>query len=122
MDVSGILTRTVDDCVIILNTIAGYDPKDSTSLTKPYRKIMLPDANKISIKGLKIGIPVEYHNKHLHEEVWETWNEIANLLEENGAAVKEVRNLVINVSFQTNLICFRCLSHTPNLVLFVIQF
>lgn len=39
MDVPGILTRTVDDCVSILNAIAGYDPKDSTSLTKPYRKI-----------------------------------------------------------------------------------
>lgn len=39
MDVPGILTRTVDDCVSVLNAIAGYDPKDSTSLIRPYRKI-----------------------------------------------------------------------------------
>lgn len=39
MDVPGILTRSVDDCVHVLNAIAGYDPKDSTSLTKPYYKI-----------------------------------------------------------------------------------
>lgn len=39
MDVPGILTRSVDDCVSILNVIAGFDAKDSTSLTKPYRKI-----------------------------------------------------------------------------------
>lgn len=90
MDVPGILTRNVDDCAVILNTIAGHDPKDSTSLTKPYRKMVLPPADKISIKGLRIGIPVEYHNKHLNEEVWEVWNEIASLLEENGAVVKEV--------------------------------
>lgn len=39
MDVPGVLARTVDDCVSILNAIAGFDPKDSTSLSKPYRKI-----------------------------------------------------------------------------------
>lgn len=39
MDVPGILTRTVDDAVAVLNIVAGYDPKDSTSLTKPYEKI-----------------------------------------------------------------------------------
>lgn len=39
MDVPGILTRTVDDAVAVLNTVAGFDEKDSTSLTKPYKKI-----------------------------------------------------------------------------------
>lgn len=39
MDVPGILTRTVEDAVTVLNTVAGFDPNDSTSLTKPYRKI-----------------------------------------------------------------------------------
>lgn len=41
MDVPGILTRTVDGVVTVLNAVAGFDPKDSTSLTKPYRKIRL---------------------------------------------------------------------------------
>ncbi|XP_019864964.1 glutamyl-tRNA(Gln) amidotransferase subunit A, mitochondrial [Aethina tumida] len=90
MDVPGILTRNVDDCVSILNAIAGFDPKDSTSLTKPFKQIRLPPGNKLGIKDLKIGIPVEYHNEHLSDEVYDTWNEIANLLEQNGAQVKQV--------------------------------
>lgn len=39
MDVPGILTRTVDDAVTVLNTVAGFDPNDSTSLTKPFNRI-----------------------------------------------------------------------------------
>lgn len=39
MDVPGILTRTVDDCVSVLNTISGYDSRDSTSLMRQTRKI-----------------------------------------------------------------------------------
>lgn len=90
MDVPGILTRNVDDCVSILNTIAGFDPKDSTSLTKPFKQIRLPPGNKLGIKDLKIGIPVEYHNEYLSDEVYDTWNEISNLLEQNGAKVEQV--------------------------------
>ncbi|XP_066157832.1 glutamyl-tRNA(Gln) amidotransferase subunit A, mitochondrial [Euwallacea fornicatus] len=90
MDVPGILTRTVDDCVSILNIVAGFDNKDPTSLTKPYKKIRLPEANHMSIKDLKIGIPIEYFNGHLSSEVHQTWNEIANVLEGDGAIVKQV--------------------------------
>lgn len=42
------------------------------------------------MKGLKIGIPVEYHNQFLSQEVLDTWNEIANLLDNGGAVVKQV--------------------------------
>ncbi|KAJ8920749.1 hypothetical protein NQ315_004889 [Exocentrus adspersus] len=90
MDVPGILTRTVDDCVIVLNTIAGFDPKDSTSVNRPFKKIRLPPANKLSIKNLKIGIPLEYHCDSLSSEVLDTWNDIAQLLEKEGAIVKKV--------------------------------
>ncbi|XP_050500257.1 glutamyl-tRNA(Gln) amidotransferase subunit A, mitochondrial [Diabrotica virgifera virgifera] len=90
MDVPGILTRTVDDAVSVLNVIAGYDEKDSTSLTRPYRKIRLPPASKMSIKGLKIGIPVEYNSEHVCDEVLDTWNELAVMLQNEGAVIKEV--------------------------------
>ncbi|XP_050302273.1 glutamyl-tRNA(Gln) amidotransferase subunit A, mitochondrial [Anthonomus grandis grandis] len=90
MDVPGILTRTVDDCVSVLNCVAGFDEKDSTSLQKSYRKIRLPPFNKMSIKGLKVGIPVEYYNEHLSSEIYEAWNEVANLLESEGATVEQV--------------------------------
>ncbi|KAG5876541.1 hypothetical protein JTB14_010312 [Gonioctena quinquepunctata] len=90
MDVPGILARTVDDVVSVLNVIAGFDPKDSTSLTKPYRKIRLPPAAKMSIKGLKIGIPLQYNCEHLSDEVLDIWNEVAAFLSNEGAIVKQV--------------------------------
>lgn len=55
----------------------------------------LPPGNKMTIKGLKVGIPVEYHCEHLNEEILDTWEDIANLLEENGAIVKEVITLPV---------------------------
>jgi aspartyl-tRNA(Asn)/glutamyl-tRNA(Gln) amidotransferase subunit A len=90
MDVPGILTRNVDDCTLILNSIAGFDIKDSTSLKQTFTKIRLPPASKLSIKNLKIGIPCEYHCENLDKEILETWNEIAKLLEQGGAIIKEV--------------------------------
>ncbi|XP_022902190.2 glutamyl-tRNA(Gln) amidotransferase subunit A, mitochondrial [Onthophagus taurus] len=90
MDVPGILTRNVDDCVSILNEVAGHDPKDSTSLRNPYKKIRLPPGDKMTIKNLKIGIPREYHCEGLSDEVLETWNEIACCLENAGAIIKDV--------------------------------
>ncbi|XP_044751141.1 glutamyl-tRNA(Gln) amidotransferase subunit A, mitochondrial isoform X2 [Coccinella septempunctata] len=90
MDVPGILTRTVDDCVSLLNATAGPDPKDSTCITKPYTKLRIPPADKLSIKNLKIGIPKEYACEYLDNEVLHTWNEIASFLENSGAHVIEV--------------------------------
>lgn len=90
MDVPGILTRNVDDCLTILNTIAGHDPKDSTTIDREHRRINLPAVDKMNIRNLKVGIPIEYHCKDLSEEVLETWNDVAKLLEENGAQIKKV--------------------------------
>lgn len=90
LDVPGILTRTVDDCCTVLNIVAGHDPKDSTTLNKRHHKIRLPDPNKMNLKNLKVGIPVEYHCQNLSQEVLDTWKEVAQLLEENGADVKQV--------------------------------
>ncbi|CAH1980418.1 unnamed protein product [Acanthoscelides obtectus] len=95
MDVPGILARNVDDVVSILNAVAGHDKQDSTCLTKPFKKISnycsrLPPANKMGIKGLKIGIPIEYNCEYLSDEVLDMWDEIAQTLQNEGAIVKEV--------------------------------
>ncbi|KAI4465186.1 transamidase [Holotrichia oblita] len=50
----------------------------------------LPPANKMTIKGLKIGIPIEYHCEHLSPDVLDVWDDVANVLEESGAIIKEV--------------------------------
>jgi aspartyl-tRNA(Asn)/glutamyl-tRNA(Gln) amidotransferase subunit A len=88
MDVPGIMTRTIDDCVDIFNNIAGHDPFDSTTVKRQFKPITLP--NNLDVKNLKIGIPREYNCEGLSPEVLEIWTKIADLLEDSGAEVKEV--------------------------------
>lgn len=90
MDVPSILTRSVDDCIAILNAIAGPDPFDSTCQLKPYNEIDLPNGDAISMKNIRIGIPKEYHCEGLSEEVLKTWIKVADMLEQAGANVKEI--------------------------------
>lgn len=88
MDVPGILTRTVDDCVEIFNAIAGPDKFDSTTVKKAFKPIQLPD--DLNVKKLKIGIPREYHCEGLSPEITEMWTKVADLLEVAGAEVTEI--------------------------------
>lgn len=90
MDVPGIFTRTVSDCVDILNVIAGPDPFDSTMIEKSYKLINIPEPDKIDLTKVRIGIPKEYHCEGLSAEVLETWRKIADILEVEGARVKQV--------------------------------
>lgn len=89
MDVPGILTKTVDDCCVMVNALAGRDVFDSTTLSEPFNQITLPE-ECVNIKGIKIGIPVEYHCEGLSSEMLETWTKIADLMEDAGAIVKQV--------------------------------
>uniref|UniRef100_A0A182UC82 Glutamyl-tRNA(Gln) amidotransferase subunit A, mitochondrial n=1 Tax=Anopheles melas TaxID=34690 RepID=A0A182UC82_9DIPT len=89
MDVPGIMTRTVDDCASVLNAVAGPDVYDSTTVKRPFESIA-PLEKQMSLKGVRIGIPVEYHCDGLEKEVLETWTVIADMLECAGATVKAV--------------------------------
>lgn len=86
MDVPGILTRTVDDCALVLNAISGPDALDSTTLTSAYYPVNIP--KHIDMQRFRIGIPKEYHCEGLSPEVLETWVKIADILEQGGAAVQ----------------------------------
>lgn len=88
MDVPGIITKTIDDCVDIFNTIAGPDPFDSTTVKKPFKSIALP--SDVNVKKLKIGIPKEYNCEGLSTEVLEIWTKIADILEDSGAEVQQI--------------------------------
>lgn len=90
MDVPAILTRTVDDCVEILNTIAGPDPMDPTCLRKRCDPIDLPAIEQISMENIRIGIPKEYHCTGLSNAVLETWIKVADMLECAGATVTQI--------------------------------
>ena len=67
LDQVGPITRDVTDCAIMLGAIAGYDPKDSTSVKTP-----VPDYTAAltgDVKGLKIGLPKEYFIAGLDRDV-----------------------------------------------------
>ncbi len=89
LDQAGVITRTVDDSAILLQSIMGYDTKDSTSAN-----IALPnliDACKsIDVKGMKIAIPKEYYEVGVPDEINQMWQEGIEFLKKAGAEVSEV--------------------------------
>jgi len=88
LDQAGPMTRSVEDAALMLREMAGYDPKDSTSVNMP-----VPDFTKVigqSIKGLRIGIPREYRIDGLPAETAALWDKGAQMLREAGAEVVEV--------------------------------
>jgi aspartyl-tRNA(Asn)/glutamyl-tRNA(Gln) amidotransferase subunit A len=88
LDQAGVLTRTVRDAAIVLKEIAGGDPRDSTCVDAP-----VPDYESAlgrSIKGLRIGIPLEYRLDGLRPEVASAWDRAADALEESGAVIMDI--------------------------------
>jgi aspartyl-tRNA(Asn)/glutamyl-tRNA(Gln) amidotransferase subunit A len=88
LDQIGPLTQDVTDCALVLNAIAGYDSKDSTSAPQP-----IPDYTKClktDLKGLSIGVPKEYFVAGMQAEVEKALRAAIKKLEELGAKVGEV--------------------------------
>jgi aspartyl-tRNA(Asn)/glutamyl-tRNA(Gln) amidotransferase subunit A len=88
LDQAGPFARTVRDCAILLRSMAGHDPKDTTSVDLP-----VPDYEAAvgrSIKGMKIGIPKEYRVKGMPDEVEAFWQRGADWLKAGGAEIVEV--------------------------------
>ncbi|XP_057324993.1 glutamyl-tRNA(Gln) amidotransferase subunit A, mitochondrial [Microplitis mediator] len=90
MDVPGILARNVDDCLVILNAVAGTDPLDSTTLDEALPPVKLPRADEICVEGLRIGIPNEYNHAELNQEIRNCWMGVSAILKEAGAQVVPV--------------------------------
>ena len=67
LDQIGPLTKTVEDSAIVLQAIAGYDPKETTSINTPVPNYT-QDIDS-SLKGKKIGFPKEFFNKDLDSEI-----------------------------------------------------
>lgn len=87
LDQIGPIARDVTDCATILEAIASYDPKDSTSIKRDdydFTSALVDD-----VKGMKIGIPKDYLIEGLNPEVKDAIMNAAHKLEEKGAAVEE---------------------------------
>ncbi len=87
LDQIGPIAKDVTDCAAILEAIASYDPKDSTSIKR--EDLNFTEALVDDVKGLKIGIPGDYFGKGLDPEVEEAVLKAAKTLEEKGAVVEE---------------------------------
>ncbi len=88
LDQAGPIARTVRDCAILLRTMAGHDPKDSTSA-----EIEVPDfeaALERDIRGLRVGVPKEYRVEGMPDEIGKLWDQGVAWLEDAGAETAEI--------------------------------
>lgn len=87
LDQVGPIAKDVSDCAAVLEAIASYDPKDSTSVKR--KDYDFTTALVENVKGLRIGIPRDYFGDGLQEEVREQILQAAKVLEARGAILEE---------------------------------
>ncbi|MFC5693941.1 Asp-tRNA(Asn)/Glu-tRNA(Gln) amidotransferase subunit GatA [Pseudomonas sp. GCM10022186] len=88
LDQGGPLARTAEDCALMLGAIAGFDPKDSTSVDVPVDDY-LANLNQ-PLAGLRIGLPKEYFGAGLDSRIADAVLAVVEELKKLGATVKEV--------------------------------
>ena len=88
LDQAGPIARTVRDSAILMRSMAGHDPKDTTSVDVP-----VPDYEAAigrSIKGMKIGIPKEYHLEGMPPEIEKLWAQGKEWMKAAGASIVDI--------------------------------
>ncbi|MEK9833556.1 MAG: amidase family protein, partial [Rhodospirillaceae bacterium] len=88
LDQAGPLARTVEDSALMLQAMAGYDPKDSTSVDQP-----VPDyaaAITGDIRGLRVGVPAEYRMDGTPPEIEALWQQGIDWLRDAGAEIVDI--------------------------------
>ena len=87
LDQIGPITKDVEDAALLLNVIAGYDEKDTTSANREKRDYC--KALKNDVKGLRIGVPKEYFGEGIDPEVTEAIQKAIEEYKTMGALVEE---------------------------------
>ncbi|MES1201712.1 MAG: amidase, partial [Pseudomonadota bacterium] len=88
LDQAGPIAKTVEDAAILLQSMAGHDPKDSTSLP-----VETPDFRKAcgrSLKGMTIGVPEEYRVDGMPAEIEALWAQGVEWAKDAGAKIKTI--------------------------------
>jgi len=88
LDQAGPMAHDTRDCAIMLEAMAGFDPKDSTSLDFP-----VPDWEKAlssDLKGKKVGIPKEYRVDNMPSEIDALWQQGIEWMKDAGATIVDV--------------------------------
>ena len=88
LDQGGPITRNAEDAALMLQCMAGFDPRDSTSINAP-----APDMATLlgaQVRGLKLGLPKEFFDTSVDAEVLEKVRESLAVLERLGATLVDV--------------------------------
>lgn len=88
LDQGGPMARTAEDCALLLNVMASFDPKDSTSIDRE-----VPDYTKdlnTPLQGLKVGIPKEYFEAGLNPGTDQAVRDALSTLEQQGATLVSI--------------------------------
>ncbi|HWJ69066.1 MAG TPA: Asp-tRNA(Asn)/Glu-tRNA(Gln) amidotransferase subunit GatA [Sphingobium sp.] len=88
LDQAGAMAHDVRDCAIMLENMAGFDPRDATSLEQPVPQWEAGLSS--NLKGKKVGVPVDYRVDGLDADVARVWDAGIAWLEDAGAEVVEI--------------------------------
>ena len=88
LDHPGAFARTVQDSAILLGSMAGFDPRDSTSVDRPVPEYEA--ACRRGVRGLRIGVPREYRADGMPDEVERLWRQGLDWLRDAGATIVDV--------------------------------
>ncbi|MEA3078812.1 MAG: aspartyl-tRNA(Asn)/glutamyl-tRNA(Gln) amidotransferase subunit, partial [Sphingomonadales bacterium] len=88
LDQAGSMARTVRDCAILLEVMAGFDPRDSTSLDLPVPRWEAGLSSNLS--GKRVGIPKEYRINGVPAEINALWDQGIEWLKDAGATAVEI--------------------------------
>ncbi len=88
LDQAGPMTKSVRDAAIMLEAMAGHDPKDSTS-----SELAVPDFEAAltgDIRGKKIGIPAEYRLDGMPQDIEDLWSQGIEMMKDAGAQIVDI--------------------------------
>jgi len=89
LDQGGVIARTAEDCALVLQAMAGFDPRDSTSVERPVPDY--PGSLDTDITGLRIGVPEEWFGAGLDPGVGTVVTAALTRFEAMGARVEQIR-------------------------------
>jgi aspartyl-tRNA(Asn)/glutamyl-tRNA(Gln) amidotransferase subunit A len=93
LDTPGAFGQTAEDCALMLNAMAGHDPRDSTSVDRPvedYARLLSADTGARPLEGLRIGLPREYFGPGTEPDIANAIQAAIETLESLGATTVEL--------------------------------
>ncbi|HYB00232.1 MAG TPA: amidase [Ktedonobacteraceae bacterium] len=96
LDHIGPIARSAEDCAILFDAIAGYDPRDPNSVSGPPAKASaslisgVEGRDPLSLQGIKLGVPSDSYVAPLDPEVRAAWHAALLVMQEEGAEIVDV--------------------------------